>query len=256
MPGTIPTKIIVPHTGDGIAAPDSAADWFDQHHQSAKTPVEHEPPVPGRHLFNFSFDTPPFPWARTEPFIYVQQVVLRTQVVPWPAGEMQLSDAFRAPLHEIFRLLETVSNHEHAATQTTLPRLCLHVENVKRREQATVFPEYNCLVLSPANLWQQSVHTFNKDVSLLATIFHHHVSEPVWHSIDRTQSNDVDVSFPLRRISKSLRCPPQKCCSACSCATPASSAIRFACGRASSSTPSRWCCDTMTRPSLARCARN
>lgn len=179
MPGTIPTKIIVPHTGDGSAAPDSAAAWFDQHHQSSKTPVEHEPPVPGRHLFNFSFDTPPFPWARTEPFIYVQQVVLRTQVVPWPAGEMQLSDAFRAPLHEIFKLLETVSNHEHTATQTTLPRLCLHVENVKRRDQAAVFPEYNCLVLSPANFWQQSVHTFNQDAALLATIFQHHVSVTV-----------------------------------------------------------------------------
>lgn len=192
MPGTIPTKLIVPHTGDGsAAAPASAADWFDQHHQPAKTPVEHEPPVPGRHLFNFSFDTPPFPWARTEPFIYVQQVVLRTQVVPWPTpadadangGEsMQLTDAIRAPLHEAFRLLEAVSNHEHADTQTTLGRVCLHVETVKRRDRAAVFPEYNCLVLSPANLWQQSVHTFNQDAALLATIFQHHVScAHKWH---------------------------------------------------------------------------
>lgn len=204
MPGTIPTKIIVPHTGDGAAAPVSAAEWFDQHHQSAKTPVEHEPPVPGRHLFNFSFESPPFPWARTEPFIYVQQVVLRSQVVPWHTGDMRLTDAYRGPLHEIFKLLETVSNHEHTETQTTLPRLCLHVENVKRREKATVFPEYNCLVLSPANFWQQSVHTFNKDVSLLATIFQHHVSVSLSH-LQRNGYVQVflNIFLALQNIQKS-----------------------------------------------------
>lgn len=171
MPGTIPTKIVVPHNGE------AAADWFDRHQQSVRTPVEHEPPVPGRHLFNFSFEAPPFPWARTEPFVYVQQVVMRSQVVPWPAGGgMQLTDAFRAPLHEIFKLLETVRNHEHAESKQQLGGVCLHVENVKRRDKAAVFPEYNCLVLSPANIWQQSAHTFNQDAALLATIFQHHVS--------------------------------------------------------------------------------
>lgn len=60
-------------------------------------------------------------------------------------------------------------------SKSTLSDLCLHVENVKRRDKADLFPEYNCLILSPANFWQQSVHNFNQDNNLLNTIYHNHV---------------------------------------------------------------------------------
>ncbi|XP_058460282.1 sterol regulatory element-binding protein cleavage-activating protein isoform X2 [Malaya genurostris] len=58
--------------------------------------------------------------------------------------------------------------------KTTLSHLCLHVENVKRTSQQMLFPEYNCLLLSPANLWQQNIQSFNKDSNLLNTIFVNH----------------------------------------------------------------------------------
>lgn len=118
---------------------------------------------------------PPFPWAhRIDPYIYVQQILLKSVVLPWHK-KLQLTDAFRGPLFEVFKLLEIINNHEDA-NKVTLSNLCLHVENVKRpNKQAAVFPEYNCLLLSPANLWRQNVHNFNKDPSLLDTIFSHHV---------------------------------------------------------------------------------
>jgi hypothetical protein len=56
--------------------------------------------------------------------------------------------------------------------------LCLHVEQLKKRtkKMVGVLPEYSCLVLSPANLWQQDINMFQKDSQLISTIFNHHVS--------------------------------------------------------------------------------
>lgn len=45
------------------------------------------------------------------PALYVQQVVLRTAVMPW-AEDLSLSDAFRGPLFEIFNLLEIIQNYQ------------------------------------------------------------------------------------------------------------------------------------------------
>lgn len=47
--------------------------------------------------------------------LYVQQVVLRTGVVPW-AEDLSLMDAFRGPLYEIFNLLEIIQNYQHPET--------------------------------------------------------------------------------------------------------------------------------------------
>lgn len=62
------------------------------------------------HMNNASFEQP-FSWASDDPFIYIQQIVLRTSVVPW-TKDLLLTDAYRAPLHEVFKLLEIVRNHE------------------------------------------------------------------------------------------------------------------------------------------------
>ncbi|KXJ69369.1 hypothetical protein RP20_CCG027398 [Aedes albopictus] len=96
---------------------------------------------------------------------------MRSSVVPWEDG-LQLMDAYRGPLYEVFKLIEIIRNHEDESK--TLSHLCLHVENVKRASQQLLFPEYNCLLLSPANLWQQNVQNFNKDSSLLNTVFLNH----------------------------------------------------------------------------------
>ena len=47
------------------------------------------------------------------PAMYIQQVVLRSAVVPWEK-DLSLFDAFRGPLYEVFNLLEIIQNYEDA----------------------------------------------------------------------------------------------------------------------------------------------
>uniref|UniRef100_W4VSE5 Sterol regulatory element-binding protein cleavage-activating protein n=1 Tax=Corethrella appendiculata TaxID=1370023 RepID=W4VSE5_9DIPT len=173
LPGTIPTKIILPYNEDTINIDSNT--------------VTTSPITPATtnisNLFNFNPNNilslynlslePSYLWTRIEPMIYVQQIILRSMVIPWNQ-DLQLIDAYRSPLYEVFKLLELVRNHENEKTKMTLNHLCLHVENIKRSTKENIFPEYNCLILSPANLWQQNIQTFNQDRDLLNTIFHHH----------------------------------------------------------------------------------
>lgn len=103
LPGTIPTKVVVPYTIASTESSDPAAKGFTQ--------PQHENVVPSIfNINNLTFEQP-FPWASNDPLIYIQQIVLRTSVVPWKK-ELLLTDAYRGPLHEIFKLLEIVRNHE------------------------------------------------------------------------------------------------------------------------------------------------
>jgi len=54
-----------------------------------------------------------------------------------------------------------------------LGNLCLHVEAVKESGKMA-FPEYNCLVVSPGNLWQNNRALFQEDANILGTIFSRH----------------------------------------------------------------------------------
>lgn len=59
----------------------------------------------------------------------------------------------------------------------TLDQVCLHIEAVKKRngKKPEVLPEYNCLVLSPANLWQRSIELYAQDTNLINTIYSYQV---------------------------------------------------------------------------------
>jgi hypothetical protein len=100
LPGTIPTKVTFPLTKS-----------FSQR-MKLESNVTHPFNFNAKDLFNFniSYDTP-YPWARIDPLLYVQQIVLRSSVVPWEE-DLQLIDAYRGPLYEIFKLIEMVRNHE------------------------------------------------------------------------------------------------------------------------------------------------
>uniref|UniRef100_A0A8D8I3J1 Sterol regulatory element-binding protein cleavage-activating protein n=1 Tax=Culex pipiens TaxID=7175 RepID=A0A8D8I3J1_CULPI len=175
LPGTIPTKVVFPYTeqiGQNLHLTNANS-------SSATSELYNPFSFNGNNIFNIyniSVD-PPFPWARIEPLLYVQQIILRSSVVPWTSryNDLQLTDAYRGPLYEVFKLIEIVRNHEDENSKTTLSDICLHVENVKRPSQQMLFPEYNCLLLSPANLWQQNIQNFNKDSNLLNTVFVNHV---------------------------------------------------------------------------------
>ncbi|XP_059471097.1 sterol regulatory element-binding protein cleavage-activating protein isoform X2 [Neocloeon triangulifer] len=117
------------------------------------------------------FDVPPR-WFSNSPLCYVQQVVVKSAVVPW-SNELILTDAFRAPLEGVFHIIEAIQNYQNHANQM-LGNLCLHIEAVKEKIGGKIkFPEYNCLVLSPANLWQNNRASFQDDANILGTIFSH-----------------------------------------------------------------------------------
>lgn len=63
------------------------------------------------------------------------------------------------------------------SSSKTLGHVCLHIEATKRniQDQSNILPQYNCLVLSPANLWNQDLQQFSQDNSILNTIFNQHV---------------------------------------------------------------------------------
>lgn len=196
IPGKIPTKVVLPYNYRLHAATTaSTANVTKETHDTDNE--SDEPQLYDRESSNIDTDqvnlinhhknnlsstflpSPSLPWARLEPpFVYVQQIILRSVVLPY-SKDLVLTDAFRGPLFEVFKLLEIINNHE---TNVTLSNLCLHVENVKRSHKDALFPEYNCLVLSPANFWRQNIHTFNKDNSLLGTIYQLHVSHVVFLS--------------------------------------------------------------------------
>ncbi|XP_065077845.1 sterol regulatory element-binding protein cleavage-activating protein [Ochlerotatus camptorhynchus] len=187
LPGTIPTKVIFPYTeqiGQNLhltnanASGTSPSDLYNPFNFNGNNFFN---------IYNISLE-PPFPWARIDPLLYVQQIIMRSSVVPWEE-DLQLTDAFRGPMYEVFKLIEIIRNHEDES-KTTLSHLCLHVENVKRSSQQMLFPEYNCLLLSPANLWQQNIQSFNKDSSLLNTIY-------VNHNLQKSKVSTSEMLFGI-----------------------------------------------------------
>lgn len=234
MPGKIPTKVIIPlnaqHASNYSHFKDINVEHDDKESNSGGEVQDHlnnnnninlvtnleqqnESSFSSTLSASYSLPSSSLSWARSQPpFIYVQQVIMRSIVLPWNQ-DLMLTDAFRAPLFEAFKLLEIINNHE---TNVTLSNLCLHVDNIKRTQQKDVlFPEYNCLILSPANFWKQNIHNFNKDNCLLGTIFQHHVSHKIYNSLKiKMFKNDISVNFnklPSFRITKSPKSQQLRC---------------------------------------------
>lgn len=55
--------------------------------------------------------------------------MLRTSVLPW-TEDMQLMDAYRAPLYEVFKLLEIVRNHESAGKWVAYAYTYIYTKNL------------------------------------------------------------------------------------------------------------------------------
>lgn len=185
IPGKIPLKVVLPYnsrhsasatnyTKETLNVDKKSDDEFYDRESSNQKPYTNVDTELHNNFSSSFLPMPSLPWARAEPpFVYVQQIILRSAVLPWNK-DLAITDAFRGGIFEVFKLLEIISNHE---TNVTLSNLCLHVENVKRSHKDALFPEYNCLVLSPANFWRQNIHNFNKDNGLLSTIYQHHVTK-------------------------------------------------------------------------------
>ncbi|XP_037887733.1 sterol regulatory element-binding protein cleavage-activating protein [Glossina fuscipes] len=180
LPGTIPTKIVLPFEGKYNLYDGERSINSNYNYSMVKN------------LFmtnNASMYEPHFPWAQSSPILYVQQITLRASILPW-IDEMQLMDAFRAPLYEVFKLLEIVRNHESVENQRTLDKICLRVDSAKRSQHEQLFPEFGCLILSPANLWAQNLQNFTGDTNILNTIFQ-------YHNLQKSKVSTAEMLFGL-----------------------------------------------------------
>ncbi|CAG9781801.1 unnamed protein product [Diatraea saccharalis] len=151
----------------------------------------------------------PYVWAKERPLLYVHQIVMKIGVSPWN-NNLKMWDAFRAPLQEVFRLLETIRNHEDPETKSTLLHHCYQIEGVKRRNDEAsmeqVLPEYSCLLLSPANLWQQNLQSFSLDANIVNTIFKYEKSKPIAEMTFGMQLRDTGIKrYPLRARPRVLQ---------------------------------------------------
>jgi len=114
-------------------------------------------------------------------------------VTPW-LDNLVLSDAFRGPLAESFKLVEIIRNYQldnkylfkkivecclnllikiFLYIRISLNDVCLHIENINSDVKA--LPEFSCLLVSPTNLWHQDLEEFRTDNSIEKTIFTYQV---------------------------------------------------------------------------------
>ncbi|CAG4942250.1 unnamed protein product [Colias eurytheme] len=164
LPGNIPTVVNVPF---------SVNDKHLANMECATKPCLH--PKNFVHLEYLHNETQklPYVWVKDKPLLYIHQIIMRIGVSPWN-NNLKMWDAFRAPLQEVFRLLEAVRNHENPETKDTLLQHCYQIEAIKKSNSKAsvdrVLPEYSCLLLSPANLWQQNLQSFSLDANIVNTV--------------------------------------------------------------------------------------
>ncbi|XP_063781346.1 sterol regulatory element-binding protein cleavage-activating protein-like [Pseudophryne corroboree] len=115
-------------------------------------------------------------WYLGLPVAYIQQVLVKGVVSPWDKNFLAV-DVFRSPLSRVFQLVEEIRNHvlRERSSEKILEDVCLQVTDLlpglkKLRDR---LPEHGCLLLSPANFWQNSREQFNNDPDLIRTIQQH-----------------------------------------------------------------------------------
>jgi hypothetical protein len=105
------------------------------------------------------------------------QIVVQSSVSPWK-DNLILMDAIRAPLAQVFQLVEAISNFQHVSPDSqnmfSLNDLCLQVAEPTMLTNKNAFaylPRYSCLMLSPANIWNKDLNKFLQDSEIIKTIF-------------------------------------------------------------------------------------
>ncbi|XP_059520907.1 sterol regulatory element-binding protein cleavage-activating protein [Myotis daubentonii] len=115
-------------------------------------------------------------WYVGAPVAYVQQIFVKSSVSPWHKDLLAV-DVFRSPLSRAFQLVEEIRNHvlRDSSGARSLEEVCLQVTDLLPglRKLQNLLPEHGCLLLSPANFWQNDRERFHADPDIIATIHQH-----------------------------------------------------------------------------------
>ena len=91
--------------------------------------------------------------------------------------ELSVSDSYRGPLATVFDLYQRVTDFQTKlpSGDTFLTDQCLLVDDVVKKHRKEggaegLLPHFNCLLLSPADLWTRDKNEFLKDPHVLSTI--------------------------------------------------------------------------------------
>uniref|UniRef100_A0A8C4QPI0 SREBF chaperone n=1 Tax=Eptatretus burgeri TaxID=7764 RepID=A0A8C4QPI0_EPTBU len=115
-------------------------------------------------------------WYVGSPVAYVQQVIVKAMVSPWEPGLIP-ADAFRAPLSKVFEVVDEIRNHQQHTSEKSLniEDFCLKVTSLLPglRKLQNFLPEHSCLIVSPANFWQNDPGRFRSDPDIVHTMNQH-----------------------------------------------------------------------------------
>ncbi|RWS31217.1 hypothetical protein B4U80_00513 [Leptotrombidium deliense] len=123
-----------------------------------------------------SLKTSPRWFQNSPPFAFVQQIIIKAAVVPWKSN-LILMDAIRAPLGEVFPLVEFLSNHHldfGESHSISLNDICFQVSEpvlINDNVASSYLPHYSCLVVSPANIWKNDLNKYLQDPTIINTLF-------------------------------------------------------------------------------------
>ncbi|XP_060679735.1 sterol regulatory element-binding protein cleavage-activating protein [Hemiscyllium ocellatum] len=117
-------------------------------------------------------------WYVGPPVAYIQQIFVKAIVSPWNKNLIAV-DVFRAPLSKVFQLVEEVRNHvfQDSTGPKGLESVCLQVTDLLPglKKLRSLLPEHGCLLISPANFWNNDRDHFDSDPDIIRTI---HQYEP------------------------------------------------------------------------------
>ncbi|RWS16320.1 Sterol regulatory element-binding protein cleavage-activating protein-like protein [Dinothrombium tinctorium] len=115
-------------------------------------------------------------YQNAAPFAFVQQIIVKSAVIPWKSN-LILVDAIRAPLAEVFPLVEFLSNHRFETSKQhsiSLNDLCFQVSEpvlIHDNVASSYLPRFSCLVVSPANVWKNDINKYLQDATIINTLY-------------------------------------------------------------------------------------
>ncbi|OQV18690.1 Sterol regulatory element-binding protein cleavage-activating protein [Hypsibius exemplaris] len=156
-------------------------------------------------------DVPEWLLANTQPDCYVQQIVVKAKIHPWTDDLIPI-DAVRRPLGLVFDVLNEIQNFSLTSESGKVVSLrdhCFVAQTVLRKYRHYGYlSENDCLLISPANVWDLDLAKYQADSDILGTVFAHDKRT----TIDSSPAfKDLAFGIPWAETGIKTQLPSAKC---------------------------------------------